>query len=510
MLANMLLANFGHHILQRPNAIQIAHNAVLEAPTAEAAQQALLGYTDVYGTNDNTRSIGRANGIFRGHSRGASGGAGGSRSTAVALSTPGTQENWLSLVDKECTDLTEMVGGHRQARVKRDPRRQNDIVWSLQTDKAETIAKIEKLEVDLVEISAMLRIEHSTKQRYSQQVDRLKVENCQLSKDKSMVSHERDIARQMAELSAGAARAAGESNTQLVLQVASNGYVCNQARTVIQKQDGFHKRTGRSPEEWYQSALDLTQKCQELSSQNEALETRSGELITQLTETTIVLGQANEALKKSETDAWTYTHLNEESGRALEVSQSMHKETIQEAGELQRGLTTAELTLQIERRCAEQLLADSMQANRSKEVRIAYLSSALSAIPEEVACLAKELDGKAVELLQIEQECIHAQRALERKAKLLAREEGKCAALEQLNLTLQNELGGVQFELDVSNDEKDYVHEKVAELEADLIVAMENSRLRQMMSEKNLDELLMEEQSGIREHYLRELRKQLE
>ena len=155
----------------------------------------------------------------------------------------------------------------------------------------------------------------------------------------------------------------------------------------------------------------------------------------------------------------------------------MHKTISQEAGELQQSRNTAELTM---------------------------------VLSEEVAALVQSLDAKAVELLQIEQESIVAQRASERHAELLAMPDGECAALEQTNVRLENEVSEVQLELDILCKEKIEVQRKLEEFVADLEIVVENSRLWQMMAEKNLHDLPIEEQARMGSYVVEVLRQQLE
>lgn len=286
--------------------MQVAHDAMLAAPTAEAAQQALINYADAYAINDTRNSTLRASDAFSDHSQGSSG------ETAFTIYTPPHDEEWLSLVGRECADLIQMVAGHHQARVSRDARRQNDMVRNLKRNEAKVTADIETLNETLAETQNLLKFERTKRQEYSQQVNDNKKELVQLYKATEMLTRERDTARQIAEQAAAVATSTGNANQKLVVKIASSDYILRQARIVIENQDNFHRVTGRTGEEWQRTAVNLNRDCQSLCSSRDVLEKRNSELALDLAETAQLLTQTTAALKKAEAEAWAYQYSVEE------------------------------------------------------------------------------------------------------------------------------------------------------------------------------------------------------
>jgi hypothetical protein len=474
---------------------------VYTPPTATDAQQALLDYADIYAASTSSQTNNDV--ASNGHSRGSSG------DTALTLYTPPARDDWTP-VESECDALTPMVSGFRLSRMTRDSRRQNDMLRALQSDKAKAVEENKTLKGVLAAANAIVRVERAKKELFRQHVDAAQEECDKTYKEKARLMQERDIARKMAEDSAAAARKSEDHNKELFGKIASREYHVCQAKIVLDNSKNFKLRTGHSPEEWYERAMVLTRETLSQRGRNEKCEAQVGDLASQPTKTAGVLAETMKALKKSETELWTFKHLLEEAGRALEMSQGMHKEANELVETLQKQVATQEVTLKVEQRCAERLLADAMRENATKDERIARLRSAISKTPESETNLPGLLDTATQQLSTLEEQTIIAQRSAEDVLELLGTEQAKSADLLQANRELENQLGRLQLELDIANDEKAVVQEELGEAHKDLEVTEENARLWQIVAEKRLDELLPEEQAEMKAHALEELRKQLE
>lgn len=123
--------------------LQIAHDALFRAPTAEDAQQALLDFTDVYASNNVTATSACANSTFNDNNERPSG------DTALTVYISRSQETWLDMVDIECSLLSQAINSHRQATIARDTRRWNDLANSLLNGKRRIISENEILKASL-------------------------------------------------------------------------------------------------------------------------------------------------------------------------------------------------------------------------------------------------------------------------------------------------------------------------------------------------------------------------
>lgn len=403
-----------------------------------------------------------------------------------------------------------MVSGFCLSRVTPDAQRQNDSIRALQSEKAEALAEKESLTMELAKANLMVRVELAKQEQFQRQVEEAQDARRQICKEKTQLVEERDVARSMAEESAAAAKKSDNHNKELFGKIASREYEICQTKIVLDKNKDFLFRTGHTADKWYQRVMSLTQAHLELSNQHAHCEANISELVSQLTRTADVLAEATKALKQCETEAWKFKHLYEEEGRALEVSQKMQKDTNELVEILQKDNEAKEVALNVEKRCAERLLADTMRENAAKDKRIAQLCSVLSTSPSGENDNAKLLDTATMRLGVLEEQTITSQRAAEDALKLLSGEKAKSAALSQANRVLEDKLGQVQMELDISGDEKAVLKGELAETQGDLEVTEDNARLWQMVAEQHLDQLSPEEHAETKGHALAELRKQLE
>ena len=413
-------------------------------------------------------------------------------------------------IENASTASTSTINGSRLGYVTRDVRRQNQIIRALQSEKAKAVTENQVLSENLTGANTMVRVERAKQAQFRRQFEEAHDAHSRIYNSKLRLAEERDIARSMAEESAAAAKISEDQNKELFGKVASREYVVCQAKIVLENHENFRLRTGHTPEEWHQRAVSLFQAHLELGSRHESCEANIGKLSAQLSETASALNEVTEALQKSETEAWTSRHLYEESGRALELSQDMHKQSSELVEVLQKETAKQELTSEIEKTCSVRQLADAMRQNAAKDKRIACLHDSLSILPGKEQQLGELLDLAKLQLSDSEQKTILAQRSAEDAFELLATEEMKSGDLLQEKVVLEDKIGQLQLELDVSSDEKLGVQKELSEVHRDLDVAGDNARLWQTVVEQRLDELVPEGQAEMKTRVLQELRKQLE
>ena len=471
------------------------------APTASDAQQGLLDLADASATN--ITSTTNNNDAVNSHSRESPGG------TVRTVYAPVIQDEWTP-VEVECASLTRIVGQFRQCRTSHDARRQNRVIRALQSDKAKAVAENESLTLDLAAANAMVRVERAKKEEFLRRFEEAHDAHCRIYKQKARLIEERDIARNMAEESADAAKSSDDHNKELSGKIASREYHLCQAKIVLERTENFKLRTGHSPEEWHERAMAFAQANSDLHNRHQDCEANVANLTSQLTETAGVVVETTKALKKSETEAWTFKHLHEEAGRTLELSQRMHKQANEVVSSLQKQVATQEVSFNIERRCAERLLADAMRENATKGEHIARLRDVLATAPETEETKAKLLDMTMLQLTKSDEETISAQRAAADALELLTAEEAKSEAHLQAHRELDNKLGQVQMEFDISEEDKARLKEELVDAYRDLDVAVENARLWQVVAEQRLDDLSPDEKTEIKAHALQQVRKQLE
>ena len=428
--------------------------------------------------------------------------------TALTIYASPSQDEW-GPVENECNALTQMVSSFRLTRVTRDARRQDDMTKALQGENVKARGEKESLARELAEANAAIKADRVEREHFQQRIEKAHEGYRCIYKEKIRLTEERDTACPMANEKAAATKS-DNNNEELDGTIATRECQVCQAKLVLDKHRDFQLQTGHSADEWFQRATPLTPTHPELCDRHIHCKVNIGELVSQLTQTADVVTEVTKALKQFQTEAWTYKHLHEEAGRTLEASQKMHKDANELVEMLQNDISTKETISQVKERCAERLLADAMRENAAKDERISRLCDTLSTHPQGENKTHTLLDAAMVRIKSLEEQRITAERVREDVFELLNVEKAKSDGLLLTNRVLEDKLGQVQMELDISRDEKTDLEGELMNAHGDLETAGENARLWQMVVEQRIDQLLPEEQAETKGYVLRELRKQLE
>lgn len=224
----------------------------------------------------------------------------------------------------------------------------------------------------------------------------------------------------------------------------------------IHSEDLYKKRTGLSPDQWKALIEKLTPKYH-------ALLADFKESQAQLLEVEGKQEKTESALREAQTEAWTRKHLHEEVCRALEASHQMHKEANECAAVWAEKFESLETLYRMSRQVSERLLADSWQANATKEARIKMLTMTLS--PGDIK---QTLDHQQVELHGAESRLVATQRLVEGLDKQLCETKTKHAELEVENKKLECQLGEAKVRLDHDYEDEERLKSELEKARADV------------------------------------------
>lgn len=169
------------------------------------------------------------------------------------------------------------------------------------------------------------------------------------------------------------------------------------------------------------------------------------------------------ALREAQTEKWTNQHPHKEVCRTLRLSQQMHKGASESAAKLAEKFEALGIRYDMSRKASERLLADSWQANASKNERIKILTTTL---PSDD--FTQALENKQIELHNVESRVVVTRRLVETLDNQLSDAKTKHSELEMENKKLEYQLEEAKVRLDYGSEDETCVKAELEKAKADI------------------------------------------
>jgi hypothetical protein len=474
------------------NDFQAVKRAIVEAPSAFEAQQALLDLADVQAAGETCSRPQTIDGD-------------------AADDQP--QEATLSRVSAEVDELSNIVIEYRSRRARREERKRQNVEQALEDQKIEAVkalpdlhrrlersgdeiaslkVKIRELEQEKQELDAEVDLlqekKRLTRNVNKKKVDELEAENKVLAlKNFSLEYNARQSQILLNEERKKSEIEAASKNAQIARLEIDQRTSKSKIDDLEAKRSRLSIETSRQASDFHQSLAEKDEQLAMANAKIVKLEGGGGGLnLNQLTNLARLMMQKHRglmthhrdtkiemerlsvkhiaseaALREAQTEAWTKTHLHEEVCRTLELSKQMHKETIEASAALTEKYEKLETRYNVTRQVSERMLADSMQASAAKDERINLPYSRSSA-----TALVKELDKKQVQIYQAESRLVATQRLAESLKDQLQEAKSAQDGLELENKKLECQLGEVKVRLDHDFEDEERLKTDLANAKA--------------------------------------------
>lgn len=238
----------------------------------------------------------------------------------------------------------------------------------------------------------------------------------------------------------------------------------------------YKKTTGLSPDQWKDLVKKLTPIHHKLLEDFKKLQAHLQELEAKQEKT-------ESALRDAQSEAWTKIHLHEEVSRALELSKQMHKEANECAVISAEKFEKLEIRFEVNRKVTERMLADSWQANASKDERIRILATTL--VPDE---MTQKLHDKQAKLHEVEARLVATQRLVEALQEQLTNAQAERTGIEVENKKLECQLGEAKMRLDHDCQDEERLRTELERANADVKEVSASSNRWQHIAVSKLDE----------------------
>ena len=260
----------------------------------------------------------------------------------------------------------------------------------------------------------------------------------------------------------------------------------------------YKEQTGLSPDQWKDLVKKLVPPHHALLADFKRLQAQFQELEGKQ--------EGNESTsREAQTEAWTKKHIHEEVCRTVEVSKQMHKEANERAATLAERYETLEIRYDMNQKVTERMLADSWQANPSKDERIRILASNLT-----TGELTRELDDKQSQLHEAETRLVVTQRLAEDLHNQLTDAKGKHTELEVANKDLECQPGEAKVRLDHDYQDEERRKAELGRANADVEEFMQCSNSWQHLAVSNLDDYAPEVIAQVKKNTLQTLQDKLD